>query len=201
MNPHRTSHAAKTHSVWPRHHRHVQNRIVLYTGDVATSASPAMLETLLGSCVAVCLFDPKLRIGGMNHILLPEGGDDVRSARFGMNAMELLINQLMKAGSDRRSLVAKAFGGASVFASMSTLKVGAMNAEFVREYLRIERIPLVAQRLGGEHAVHVYFHTETGKAVVRTVDGSALPKINQDEAVYRHAQAGEAAADGEVTLF
>jgi len=179
----------------------VHKRIVLYTGDVATSASPAMLETLLGSCVAVCLFDPRLRIGGMNHILLPEGSDDMRCTRFGINAMELLINQLMKAGADRKSLVAKAFGGAAVFASMNTVKVGEMNAEFVREYLKLERIPLIGQRLGGTNAVHVYFHTNTGKAIVRTVDGSALPKISHDEAAYRHARADEATNGSDVTLF
>jgi len=173
---------------------------VIYTGDVATSASPAVLETLLGSCVAVCLFDPRRRIGGMNHILLPEGSDDVRSARFGIHAMELLINQLMQQGADRASLVAKAFGGACVFAGMSTVKIGTMNAEFVREFLHIEQIPLVAQRLGGTHAVHVYFHTDTGKAIVRTVDGSTLPKIVHDEDTYRRQRAVDAQED-EVTFF
>ena len=201
MNAHRTNPAKTVPHSTPHRSHHGHNRIVLYTGDVATSSTSAMLETLLGSCVAVCLFDPKRRIGGMNHILLPEGSDDMRSTRFGMNAMELLINQLMKAGAERNSLVAKAFGGAAVFASMNTVKVGEMNAEFVREYLKMERIPLVGQRLGGTNAVHVYFHTDTGKAIVRTVDGSALPKIKHDETVYRHARADEASNPDDVTLF
>jgi chemotaxis protein CheD len=84
---------------------------------------------------------------------------------------------------------------------MDTMRIGEMNARFVRNFLQTERIPLVAQRLGGEHAVHLYFHTGTGKAIVRTVDGSSLPKIVHDEAEYWQSRKIESAIRGEVTLF
>jgi chemotaxis protein CheD len=91
--------------------------------------------------------------------------------------MEVLINELMKQGGDRRKFVAKAFGGANVLPGLTTATIGDDNARFVREFLATERIPLVAQRLGGTHPVHVYFKTDTGKATVSSVDGSQLSKI------------------------
>ena len=83
----------------------------IYIGEIVASATPMLLQTLLGSCVAVCLRDPVTCIGGMNHILLPGrcDGDD-RPSRCGVHAMELLINAIMKEGGDRRRLVAKVFG-------------------------------------------------------------------------------------------
>lgn len=79
-------------------------RVSLYIGEVAASREPAVLETLLGSCVAVCLYDPVLRAGGMNHILLPRCRLGDKNPRCGIHAMELLINELMKIGADRRIL-------------------------------------------------------------------------------------------------
>ncbi len=180
--------------------RHIE-RVCVRSGHIAVSSSSAVLDTLLGSCVAVCLFDPLIHVGGMNHILLPAGAGDDRNARFGVHAMELLINRLMQMDANRKRLVAKAFGGACVLSGMDTMRIGEMNARFVRNFLQTERIPLVAQRLGGEHAVHLYFHTGTGKAIVRTVDGSSLPKIVHDEAEYWQSRKIESAIRGEVTLF
>ena len=115
--------------------------------------------------------------------------------------MELLINELMKLGGDRRRFVAKAFGGANMFQGINLLPVGCGNASFVREFLATEKIPLVAERLGGSHAVHVYFRTDTGKATVHTVDGSALPKIVDAEKSYRLSPGVDKPYYGEITLF
>ena len=120
----------------------------LYIGDVAASTKPLALHTLLGSCVAVCLHDSRLGIGGMNHILLPGGSHQDRSTRFGVHAMELLVETLLKIGADRRRLVAKAFGGANVLPCFHAPTIGDHNVSFVRQYLAAERIPLIAQRLG-----------------------------------------------------
>lgn len=177
------------------------SRVRIFTGDVAASATPLVLHTLLGSCVAVCLIDPYLRIGGMNHILLPGGCRDCSGTRFGVHAMELLINQLMQLGADRKRLLAKAFGGADVLRGMKQMPIGDDNAEFVRDFLSTERIPLVAQRLGGRAAVHVYFETDSGRATVHSVDGSRLPKIVQVEDSYRQAHVADKYFSGEVTLF
>lgn len=181
--------------------RTVGNRICVYAGDVVTSTRPVVLDALLGSCVAVSLHDPHLCAGGINHILLPGSGLDKRSTRFGVHAMELLINELMKLGANRAKLVAKAFGGANVLPGLVTAAIGDDNAKFVREFLATERIPLVAERLGGNQAVHLQFKTDTGKAVVRTVDGSRLSKLIRAETSYWHSHTADKDFSGEVTLF
>jgi chemotaxis protein CheD len=115
--------------------------------------------------------------------------------------MELLINELMKLGGDRRRFVAKAFGGANVLQGIKMLPVGDRNARFVREFLALERIPLVAERMGGTHAVHLYFHTDTGKVTVHTVDGSILPKIVKVENSYWKLPSTVKSFGGDITLF
>lgn len=116
-------------------------------GEYFASKTPAIIHTLLGSCVAVCLYDPYRRIGGMNHILLPGKADmkhfDVR-ARYGINAMELLINKMMTLNAGRRQLVAKVFGGAHVIPMISREHgIGQKNAEFILDFCRIEGIKVI----------------------------------------------------------
>jgi chemotaxis receptor (MCP) glutamine deamidase CheD len=158
----------------------------IYIGEVVASATPLLLQTVLGSCVAVCLRDPVAHIGGMNHILLPGScaGDD-RPSRCGVQAMELLINAIMNKGGDRRRLVAKVFGAGNVVAGLQSPTIGEQNAAFIRRFLATERIPLIAQRLGGIRPVQVNFRTDTGKTTVHTVDGSRLPAILSLEDGYR----------------
>lgn len=182
-------------------HRPGGKRISLHIGDVAASQVPVVLDTLLGCCVAVCMYDPVLRAGGMNHILLPNCPVGDRNPRCGIHAMELLINELMKLGGDRRRFIAKAFGGANVLAGVKLPPIGTENARFVREFLATEKIPLVGERLGGNGAVHVYFHTDTGKATVHTVDGSSLPKIIEGESSYFKSPCPGKPYYGEITLF
>jgi chemotaxis receptor (MCP) glutamine deamidase CheD len=159
------------------------------------------MDTLLGSCVTVCIYDPVLRAGGMNHILLPTCRMGDKSPRCGIHAMELLINEVMKLGGDRRRFIAKAFGGASVLQGIKMLPIGDENAKFVRTFLATERIPLVAERLGGTHAVHLYFQTDTGKATVHTVNGSSLPRIIKAESSYLKTPSTDRPFSGEITLF
>ncbi|MGZ5927150.1 MAG: chemotaxis protein CheD, partial [Rhizomicrobium sp.] len=99
-------------------------------GDTYVSDKPnEVLVTILGSCIAACIRDPHLGVGGMNHFLLPHGSDVGRDARcYGINAMELLINELLKSGARRERLQAKIFGGANVMAGLSD--IGGRNAEF-----------------------------------------------------------------------
>jgi chemotaxis protein CheD len=181
LNVHRRP--ARTHSV-PNPSLPVESRRRIYIGEIVASATPLVLQTLLGSCVAVCLRDPVTGIGGMNHILLPGRCDDRGASRCGVNAMELLINAIMQQGGDRRRLVAKVFGAANVLATLQSPTVGELNAAFVRNFLATERIALVAQRLGGKHAVQVHFKTDTGKTIVHSVDGSRLPAILSAESAY-----------------
>lgn len=161
-----------------------QVRIVV--GGVFSSRTPAEVRTVLGSCVSACIFDPLARIGGMNHFLLADGRDELLPNRYGVHAMEVLINEIMKLGGERHRLQAKVFGGADVLAlGGNAMNVGEHNAAFVRRFLETERIPLVAERLGGRAPLEVRFETHTARAFVRALQsGDALP-VARDEAHYR----------------
>lgn len=131
-------------------------RISDLSGDV--------LSTVLGSCVAVCLYDPRRRIGGMNHFLLPVSQDTAtdRPERFGLFAMESLINALMKAGAVKSRLEAKLFGGARSTADLRD--IGHANAVCARDFLATEGIALRGESLGGTNARRVVFRPTTGRA-------------------------------------
>ena len=148
-------------------------KVSIHVGDLFVSESPMVIQTLLGSCVAVCLYDPGTRIGGMNHILLPGRADMGRfdhAARYGINAMELLINELMKKGARRKSLMAKVFGGGHVIRTMSEEQSpGLKNAQFAMNFLSTEKIPLTARDTGGYNARRIYFRTDTGDVYLKKV--------------------------------
>lgn len=151
--------------------------ITVIQGDFAISDGPqVVLTTVLGSCIAVCLHDRNRRIGGMNHFLLAGGGDRSSSLRYGTNAMELLINGLLKRGSDRGSLEAKIFGGASILGNGRN--IGASNAEFARDFLRDEAIPCLAESTGGSQARRIRFWPADGRVrqlVVPDIPDEPLP--------------------------
>ncbi|WP_374434287.1 chemotaxis protein CheD [Tabrizicola sp.] len=146
--------------------------ITLTQGEFYASRDPVVLSTVLGSCVAVCLFDPSTGTGGMNHFLLPDGGTshDARSERYGVHAMEQLINAILRLGARRASLVAKAFGGANMSARLAP--IGDANACFTREFLATEGIPCLAESFGGTNARRVMFWPQTGKAQQMIVPGT-----------------------------
>ncbi len=146
----------------------------IIVGEVKASADPLRVTTLVGSCIAVCLFDPKYNIGGMNHFMLPSSSTtQAQCATYGIHAMELLINEIMKLGGDRRRLVAKVFGGGNVLgrneAPGSKFAIGDRNAEFAMEFLQTDGIPVVAQSVGGLTGRQIQFLTHTGQAFVRAV--------------------------------
>ena len=142
-------------------------------GEHAVSDDPgAVLTTVLGSCVAVCLHDPVRGVGGMNHFLLAENADGVRVAeaamRYGAYAMEVLINDLMKRGARRERLEAKLFGGAKMIDALQD--VGAANAAFARRFMADEGITVISASLGGRRARRVEFWPATGRARQREVE-------------------------------
>lgn len=142
----------------------MRESIVITQGGHAVSGDPAIqISTLLGSCVACCLHDPMAKVGGMNHILLgrhgrQHGGCDL----IGVNAMEVLINDLLKLGAMRHRLEAKIFGGAQMVSGLSS--IGPENASFVRSYLDAEGITCLASSTGGDAARHLLFWPVTGVA-------------------------------------
>lgn len=138
-------------------------------GEYATGdGRGGSISTILGSCVASCLYDPVSGVGGMNHFLVPDGASaGVQAASFGINAMELLINAVIKQGGDRMRLRAKVFGGARMIAGLTD--IGAKNGEFVLEFLRRESIVCVGASLGGVQARRIEFWPETGRARQRVL--------------------------------
>lgn len=138
--------------------------IQIMQGDSYVTRNPdEVLTTILGSCIAACIRDPLAGVGGMNHFLLPEGsGDDKNARRFGVNAMEVLINGLLKMGAQRTRLEAKLFGGANVLAQLSD--VGSRNSEFAKRYLNDEGIRVVGGDVGGTSPRRIQFWPLTGRA-------------------------------------
>jgi len=159
----------------------------IYTGGLFASQRPAEVRTVLGSCVSACLYDPALGYGGMNHFSLPGNSDsDGFCTRFGVYAMELLVNELVKMGVDRKRILAKVFGAGQVIdASSELFDIGARNRRFVETYLVAEKIPVVASRWGGRQPLRLSFFTETGRVLVRPGAESSFRSIAKDEASYR----------------
>lgn len=168
-------------------------------GEVFASAEPRAVRTLLGSCIATCLYDPVARVGGMNHFLLPSGGDEEpTSARFGVHAMELLINAIMRAGGDRRRLEAKIFGGSHVIDMKSSVAV--KNVEFVRRFLATENITITAELVGGDAPLDVCLFTATGKVLARRLQGTAALSVVAAESQWVRKPV-RATADSGIVLF
>lgn len=137
--------------------------VYVVQGSYYVSAHPeATLSTVLGSCISVCLFDPIGAIGGMNHFLLPAGrGTESGHIRFGVNAMEKLINELLKSGASKSRLQAKLFGGARMSSNLSD--IGRQNAAFAHTFLANEGIPSLSESIGGTLARRVVFRPTTGQ--------------------------------------
>lgn len=157
-----------------------QTRYDLEPGEYYVTDKPAIISTLLGSCVSACLFDPINRIIGMNHFLLSynryvKKGSVINSdaGRYGIHAMELVINKMMKLGARRRHLTAKAFGGGNVLSQKGFEEnffcVGDVNVRFIREFLENEKIPLVSSDLGGECGRVIRFHSSDYSVYVRKI--------------------------------
>lgn len=154
-------------------------RIVL--GQWHSSSQPMLISTLLGSCVSACLHDPIAKIGGMNHFMLPRDvGNEDNPARFGVHAMELLVNELMEMGAERTRLRAHAFGAAAVNKNL-TSSVAAQNGVFIKQFLAREGIPLVSDRLGGSLPREVILNTESGDCFVRTISHQQAELMEKQE--------------------
>ncbi len=147
--------------------------VTVVQGDFFVTDDPdVVLATVLGSCVSVCLFDAQMGVGGMNHFLLADQGDiKSNDLKYGVNAMELLINKLLAAGGRRQELQAKLFGGARM--TEHAQDIGGANARFALEFLERERIPCVSQSLGGNKARRVRFYPTTGAAKQLQISGVA----------------------------
>ncbi|AMO23861.1 chemoreceptor glutamine deamidase CheD [Ramlibacter solisilvae] len=178
--------------------------VKILPGQYYAAAGDGSISTLLGSCVSTCLWDPLLKIGGMNHFMLPGESSPAASpwavsARFGVYAMEVLINEMIHLGADRRRLVAKVFGGAQVLQGFDKLDVGAMNVRFVLDFLREEAIPIAGQDLLGSSPRKLHFFPANGKAQVKRLHLQPTDAALQQEREYFDGLSH--AGGGEVELF
>lgn len=153
-------------------------RITVLQGEARASADPAVeFNTILGSCVAMCLFDPVAKIGGLNHFLLAEPPSHKSRTTFdehyGLFLMELLINETIALGASKQRLKARLYGGANMRDGLA--QIGSANAAFARKFLHDERIELAYEDLEGRSARRVHFLPSSGKVRCRSAIGEPVP--------------------------
>jgi len=155
-------------------------------GEVYVTKSHELVSTLLGSCIAVCMRDRINNVGGMNHFKLPTAHDSrkpTNDANYGLYAMELLINEIMKNGGQRANLECHVFGGGRVIASIQS-DIGDKNITFINQFLKEERIRIVQQKTGGTSGLQVYYHPITGHAFSVALQESNCKKVKAAEKSY-----------------
>ena len=179
--------------------------VTLHIGGVYATRAPTVIKTVLGSCIAVCLREPRKQIGGMNHFMLPTRLDrdsDQRSACYGVYAMDLLVNELMKLGAERGRLQAKVFGAAHLLGMGHALhSVAAQNATFILAYLKTEGIPLLSYDLGGGAPRTVHFFTDTGRVLLKQLGQQRRSRIVLQERRHERKVLRTLEGPADITLF
>ena len=179
--------------------------VKILPGQYHAASGPVGMSTVLGSCISTCLWDPALRIGGMNHFMLPgdngtAGSPVTKSARFDVYAMELVINDMLKLGAERRRLVAKVFGGGRLLRGFGTLDVGGRNCAFVLEFLKTEGIPVLAQDLLDNYPRKVHFSPDSGKVLLKKLDRMRDETVQRQELEYLRSLGSDPGA-GAIEIF
>jgi chemotaxis protein CheD len=145
-----------------------RTQVYLHAGDLVIANRPTAIVTILGSCVAVCLWDAKARVGGVNHYLLPFHVEREKSPRFGSIAIPRLLEEVVGAGADPARLQAKVFGGASVIGAFTqSRRLGDDNAVLAVESLDTLGIPVIERDVGGTKGRKLVFHSDDGAAWIR----------------------------------
>ncbi len=166
--------------------------MVLAPGEYYATQGEEVISTLLGSCIAVCLYDPLQGVRGMNHFLLASQRfsktmkfTDSDAGRYGVHYMELLINSLLKLGAKKKNLQAKAFGGAAVLdlqkGADNFMCIGEVNVRFAKEFLRAEKIPLHASDLGGTQGRMIYFFQQDYTVLKKNIARNQTEVITEKE--------------------
>jgi chemotaxis protein CheD len=149
----------------------------LFPGTLFASCVSHLVTTVLGSCVSVCLLDPSTGIGGINHFLLPFwNGEGLPTPRYGNIAIPKLVEKMEAQGGKRSKLVAKVFGGSSMWeGSRGLMAVGERNVYLALEMLEELHIPVVASDLGGAFGRKILFDTASGRVLLRRHRGMDTP--------------------------
>jgi chemotaxis protein CheD len=184
-----------------------QEVVTIHPGEYYATRDDTIISTVLGSCVAVGLCDAALSMGGLNHFMLPGevGRDDLAAnpnAKYGMFAMELLINDLMKMGARKAGLRAKVFGGASVLrlSGVSAARIPQSNIDFAVEYLKEEGIPVAASDVGGREPRKIFFYARSGKVLLKRIAPTMEGLVEREEERY-YSSLRERKPEGPITLF
>ena len=141
----------------------------LFPAEIFVTREPTMVSTVLGSCVAVCLWDSRSVIGGMNHYLLPLwNGDGLATPKYGNIAIRQLVEKVVAKGGERKNLQAKIFGGAAMWSNTEGLfAIGLRNIELAQQQLKELQIPVVASDVGGMLSRKIFFNTGDGSVLLR----------------------------------
>ncbi|MBU0936944.1 MAG: chemotaxis protein CheD [Spirochaetes bacterium] len=164
--------------------------ITIHPGEFFVSKEDVVISTVLGSCISVSLFDVRNQLGGINHFMLPGALDtnDILqsgSAKYGMFAIELLYNEMLKNGSRKMDIVAKVFGGGSVLrVSNGSTKIPQSNIDFAFNYLEREKFPIVASDTGGVLPRKIFFFARSGKVLLKRITGSQVYTVEHEEEQY-----------------
>jgi chemotaxis protein CheD len=141
----------------------------LFPSELMVKVEPFQIQTLLGSCIAVCLFDQRRKMGGMNHFMVPLwNGEGLASPKYGNIAIEALVDKMEAFRSEKKDWVAKIFGGASQFEN-SIINVGERNIQVTESMLESLRIPVIASSVGGEQGRKIWFDTFTGQVKMKYI--------------------------------
>jgi chemotaxis protein CheD len=179
---------------------HFKNEAVkVLPGEYWVDGEDVLVMTTLGSCIAACLWDRQAKVGGMNHFMLPDGAGDC--GRYGSYAMELLINEMMKRGATRQTMEAKIFGGGAVISGMNSLNVGERNTQFVTDYLKTERIPIVSKDVLDVYPRKVCFLPASGKAMVKRLAAANPDMLAAQERAAAQKAVPQSTGGGSIDLF
>ncbi len=145
------------------------NSYYLHPGGLFVNNAEYVVRTVLGSCVSVCLWDPVLQVGGINHYMLALwNGEGLPSPRYGNIAIPKLIEKMLKLGCKRHNMQAKIFGGAAVIGNTSgVLNIGTRNIELAEDILKDEKIPIVGRDVDGNSGRKILFNTKTGRVLLK----------------------------------
>jgi chemotaxis protein CheD len=178
-------------------------------GEYYVTTNDELIVTVLGSCVSACIRDPIMRIGGMNHFMLPASGHqqsilrttlDNEATRYGFFAMEKLINDILKNGGRRDYLEIKLFGGGKVIQHMKEADIGNRNISFVRDYLKTEGFLVTAEDLGDIYPRKVVYYPMSGRVQVKKLRNIHNDTIIKRESGYQQ-QLEQAPMTGDIELF
>jgi chemotaxis protein CheD len=177
--------------------------VKVFSGNWHVSTRPnEVLVTILGSCVSACIRDPIISIGGMNHFLLPGDGTSTANtsegARYGVFAMESLINGIIKAGGRKDRLEVKVFGGGNVI--KNSQKIGSKNAAFIRQFIRQEGLRITSEDLEGDLPRRLHYFPATGKVMMKRLHRKEDMRVVEEETRYRNTMAAKP-VEGDIDLF